>query len=668
MFSKHQNQLGNTPFLLFSIFLFCSSLAIWQYQIPPFNFISLKLNDLNFSLNQKQPHPDIVFVAIDEKSVNKLGRWPWDRKTQAMILDKLSPAKIIGLDIVFSEASNQEADTLLATAINSNNTICSFFFRNESTQTMNDDIRWLMSDSALERIRLSNTPQLSGKYIETNIMQIMESCTASAAISTVLDKDTLVRKYPLTLYFDGENFPSLGTQILRHHLNQELFIDDDTGVTRASIGNNPVPVDTLNLSYLNYYAMENYRIISAVDLLHDNSDIKNKIVIFGISEAGLTDVRSTPIGNIPGPLIHYTFISNILDNTLLTIPEILNHLLFVFFFLLPLLLPLIAKQVVTRATCYFLISLIFIIITKTAYAYNHILIESFYPLFALSLMSIFQELRLYQFSEKENKLISTAFESYVSPEILRQLKNNKEELSLGGVEKEISVLFCDIRNFTNISENMASTELVNLLNKHFEPLTKEIISNQGMLDKYIGDAVMAIFNAPIELSNHQAIACKVALNMLHIVNNNKDTNDKIKVGIGICSGPAVIGNMGSSLRFNYTAVGDTVNIASRLEGLCKTYAAPIIVSESTIATLDASFLYRYLDQVNVKGKDQALNIYELMENTDKNQKLKQLFDVAIIEMKNGNIEKGKNLLQQCENEFDDQVSSAILKIQFDTHS
>jgi adenylate cyclase len=259
-----------------------------------------------------------------------------------------------------------------------------------------------------------------------------------------------------------------------------------------------------------------------------------------------------------------------------------------------------------------------------------------------------------------------AFSSYVSPQLLEIITKEPDKLSLGGEKRNITVLFSDIRGFTTISEKLNPESLVNLLNEFLNPMTEIILRNGGMLDKYIGDAIMAIFNAPVDIGDHPDRACTSALEM---VQKTKELNDlfkrefnvDIRIGIGINTGEAVVGNMGSKVRFDYTAIGDTVNLASRLEGLNKLYKTDIIISEFTKKGLRARFLTRKLDVVVVKGKREPVPIYELLEDNQRNREMVNEFEMALNEYLSGNFDNAKLIFEEVSIRFGDPTSGVFLR-------
>jgi adenylate cyclase len=299
-------------------------------------------------------------------------------------------------------------------------------------------------------------------------------------------------------------------------------------------------------------------------------------------------------------------------------------------------------------------------------------IDLFYPLISLILSLIVVEAIAFKLQEESGKFMRGAFSSYLSGDLLDELIKNPKALSLGGEKKELSILFSDIRGFTTISESMAPEKLIDLLNRYFTPMTNTVLDNRGMLDKYIGDAVMAFFNAPVDVKNHADAACNTALEMiekLEILNQEliKEGIKPIKIGIGINTAEVIVGNMGSDTRFNYTVIGDGVNLASRVEGLTKNYGKAgsgvgvnILITEFTVEKLNGEFLYREIEPVKVKGKDKAVLLYQLLPNIQEYREIKTLYDKALLEYKENNFEVAEKLFLKLIEEYDDNPSKYFL--------
>jgi adenylate cyclase len=656
--------------LIIFLFAFC----IYKTKPSLIHKIALNVQDMKFIARKNtkyQPKPidNILIVAVDEKSVNQLGRWPWDRKVIGDLFKKLNMASIVGLDIVFSEKTNEQSDNYLAEVIEDNdNIILGFFFRNDSTQKTTTEIEDRLSDYALNRIEfLSKKIGLREfKFAETNIPVISESALSGAFFSTEPDIDGLYRNYPLAFMYNGNIYPSLAVQLVRFYLNKDLYLKlDDKGIKEFSIDN--ITIKNSNRIKLNFY--DDIKYISAIDILSGAIKpdfFKNKIVIVGVTEIGVFDLRPTPIDTItPGVSLHLTAVSNILKKEFLTSSVFADVLLMILAVLFPFFLSFI-ENLFIRISGYLIGLILFISISYLTFFYKNLWLNEFYFATALILSSVFIEILAFLNTEAKSREIKKAFSAYVSPEVVNIMTKDPDKLKLGGEEREISVMFADIRGFTTLSEKLNSEEIVYILNRLNDPLTEVILKNEGLLDKYIGDAIMALFNTPIDIENHADKCCLSALEMvkkLHVVNEQFKAENlpEVDIGIGINSGNATVGNMGSKIRFDYTAIGDTVNLASRLEGLNKTYKSRIIISEFTLEKLKGDFLSRQLDKVRVKGKHIPIKIFELLENTETNQNLKKDYEEALKMYFDKEFKIALKKFEDIYKTYDDKTSEIFIK-------
>lgn len=659
---------------ILAISLILSLVLFFHHQ--KYNFletISLSINDYKYKLKSSfapsEINENIVIVAVDEKSINKLGRWPWDRRKIAELFSKLKPAAIIGLDIVFSEKSNEADDNLLANVIAENgNIIGGIFFRSEATETANESLLDVLSDSTIFRVKLLD--KFIGikefKYIEPNIPEITESLAASAFFTIEPDLDGLYRNYPFFYLHKGLIFPSLGMQMLRFYLNSDIEATfDDKGLKKFVLGE--LTYENANALRLNFYNKVNY--ISAVDILSGKvktKNLENKIIIVGITETGIYDLRPTPIDAVtPGVSLHATFISNFLDRNLIYERPAFNNLLIILSGLFIFIISFIRK-ILNRVASYVILFFILYSVSIYIFVYKHLWLNDFYFIFAFLLSALSIELILFILTDIKAISIKKAFSSYVSPDVVEIMTENPEKLKLGGETREITIIFTDLRGFTTLSEGLKSEEVVYMLNQLNSPLTHTILKHKGLLDKYIGDAIMAIFNAPVNIPNHADMACKASLEMLNIIDkvNEKFRSEglpSVDIGIGINTGIATVGNIGSDIRFDYTAIGDSVNLASRLEGLNKIYKTQIIISEFVVEKLQDNYCYRLLDKVIVKGKEKPVTIYQLLKDNPENKKLTESFNDAIKLYFSKQFEDALTKFSYIYNNFNDQTSAVFIE-------
>ncbi|WP_345993423.1 adenylate/guanylate cyclase domain-containing protein [Sulfurimonas sp. HSL-1716] len=662
--------------ILFPILL--TSLALYHYKVEPFESFSLRFNDIDFDLQKKSPDKRIVFVAVDEQSVNEYGRWPWDREILAKGISKLNQADVVLMDMIFSEPTEKQKDRALADSLSGlKSSVCGFFLRHNATQKITPDQENVLGDSSLDLLQsqiasFGDPKFISADNAEMNILPILQSCSMSGSFSTLRESDHLLRSYPVAVYFDNMLFPSLAVQGLRLILNKDIKRIDSRHV---SIGEYRVNINEKGFVRLNFYQPKQYKIISFLDLVQGKVKpdyFKNKIVILGITEVGAGDIAATPMGALYGPLLHYTFLSNLLSHHLITEPPYITSVLIVIMVLLPFILLLFVKKVVNRVVLDIVGYLLVYLFVRYIFVFYNIYSDAFYPLVAFILSTVSVEVMAFTIQEKGSRFIRNAFSSYLSADLLDKLIKNPEALSLGGEKKELSILFSDIRGFTTISESMDPVSLIKLLNRYFTPMTDAVLQNGGMLDKYIGDAVMAFFNAPVDVPDHANASCRAALQMIEELDKlNKELSlegiDPIRIGIGINTDEVVVGNMGSNTRFNYTVIGDGVNLASRVEGITKNYAVNILITEFTLKRLKEGFLTRVIEPVKVKGKDEAVLLYELMSNSDRNVNIKKDYDRALDLYKNSKFEEAIVIFENLIGEYDDSVSKYFLPLVRERH-
>jgi len=625
-------------------FIIVSILAVLGYYHQPsaIQKFSLGLEDLKFTARSALglspvANENIVIIEVDEPSVNVIGRWPWNRDVMSQMFANLSEATVVGLDIVFSETSDADKDQMLAdTMYDNGNIILGYFFRDIATEeTTEKDIDYLQDCAYLNFEILDGTVGVKEfPFAEVNIPLIAESGLTCAYFSTEPDTDGLYRRYPLAYIHKGYVLPPLAVQMLRYYENKEVDLKlNKNGVKSFEIGD--LKVKDRSYVRLNYY--DDVKYVSAYEVINGTippSFFKDKMVIVGVTEVGVYDMRPTPINSItPGVSLHYVALSNLLQNELLKTSELADYIsIFVTLFLV-LAISFMRKQIY-RIGFYALV-----ITASGATSYCMLFFGNFWQheFFTIMPSVIFiASLETFAFFtvERKAKEVKKAFTSYVSPALVDEIQKNPDKLKLGGEERCISVMFSDIRGFTSLSESLTAPELVSMLNKIHDPMTKVVLNNNGMLDKYIGDAMMVLYNTPLDLDDHADMAVLSALQLIRTLHEINDRFTEaglpnIDVGVGVNSGNAVCGNMGSQVRFEYTAIGDSVNLASRLEGLCKAYKTRIVISEYTKDMCKMQFLMRKLDNVKVKGKNKPVAIFEVMEDTEELRKLKEAFDEAL---------------------------------------
>ena len=659
----------NRNYLLFLIPLIVIFLYLQKFS--GIEIIALKIEDTKLKLRNflnlsPLPPENILLVKVDGKSVSEVGRWPWDRKVIGDLIRLLSDADLILLDIVFSEPSNPKSDKYLEESIReAGNVILGYFFRTDFQKVYSEESINLLYDREfiryISKSDYVDLPQLP--YVELNLPQFMSVALSYGSFNAIPDPDGLYRNYPIMFAYKGHIFLTSAFEAYRFYKNTDYeAVLSERGIEKLKIGKEEIPIYKNKFLKLNFYAK--VRSVSASDILFKRykESLKGKVVIVGITETGIFDMRPTPLSPVtPGVYLHYVALGNLIQGSFLRTSELMNLILI----LLTSISIFISDKISfrKRLTLHFLLLSPFIFIPYTLYIYNWDL-SLFYPVLSYILIFLFKEGNNVVNYELRILYLRRAFSSYVSPEILEIITKNPEKLKLGGERREVSVLFSDIRNFTSLSESIEPEVLVKFLNSYFDPMTKIILEEKGMLDKYIGDAIMAIFNAPVDVENHADRACTAALRMIRKLRElnerfNEEFSISVNIGIGINTGYVIAGNMGSTFRFEYTVVGDTVNLASRLEGLNKIYGTQIIISEYTKNKLKGSYLLRELDLVVVKGKRKPTLIYELMEFNAMNLQIKKLYEEALKKYFNGNFSDAKEEFERIFKVYGDNPSKVM---------
>ncbi|MCG5549044.1 adenylate/guanylate cyclase domain-containing protein [Halorhodospira halochloris] len=586
------------------------------------------MNNNFFSFGAEKAPEEVVFVEIDSESVSEFGRWPWPRSLIAEGLHQLSKAKVIGLDMLFAEPSEESEDEKLAAAIEKQAIVGGVFLSGTPIQALNQKQYAAVVDSSLTRAQ--NASLYRGESLDPPIEKILEAYPLISSLDIVPDADQQLRRYPLAFGVRGSAFPSLGIQMWRWAEHQVVEISKGA----ASLGEQDIPIDDRSRVFLNYYPdRESYNRIPFVEIMEDDWDptrVAGKWVIVGVSEAGLTDIRATPIGLLPGPLVHATFLANVLDDNLLAPvdgPELLVVLIVI---AVVIVLAVNLLSLWLRFLTYIALAALIYSSGLALYVFSNMWLEVFYPLLFLTLGLVLAESWLFAKNQNETRYLRSAFSSYVAPRLVEQIVDRQSSLNLGGKRQQITVLFADLRNFTPTSEALSTEEVVGLLNAYFGEMIDCVQSHDGTLDKLLGDGLMALFNAPLADPNHEYNACRAAVAMqkaLMKFNSQFPEGDlrRLTMGIGINTGEAIVGNIGAADRFNYTAIGDVVNSAARLEAATKGIAAGhgngepkfsgILIGERTYEAVKDRIATRYFDDLKVKGISKPIRTWELVVAT-----------------------------------------------------
>lgn len=642
----------------FSAILVLTAALLLQIYDPPFlsNFRDRVFDFYQQSLPRVavEPRP-VVVIDIDENSLLNLGQWPWPRSYLAQLVTNATRkgAAVIGFDIIFAEADRLSPDKvsqsipglskemktqlstlpsfdrIFASEIAASRVVLGISVSPETDGANNYGMERIPSFAVLGKDPkpfLKNFPALIG-----NIVELDKAATGRGMISLDQDFDGIVRRVPLANKVGDKIIPTLALDMLRVATGRNVVIQtNDNGIVGFKIAGTLVPTDTKGRIWIKYSEFDPEQYISALDVINDTVDparLAGKMVLVGTSATGLKDLRTSPLtSNLPGVEMHLQLLENIWTQSYMFRPEYVALFEWLGTLLTGLTLIVLVPLVGARTTLGLLVLVGTVAVSSSAYffIYHSVLIDVTYTIFASTLIYITLVYANYLSTEQERTRIRTAFALYLSPELVSRLSASPESLVLGGEEKEMTFMFCDIRDFTAISEGYKHDPqgLTYLLNRFLTPMTGEILGRNGTIDKYMGDSIMAFWNAPIDNPMHTKDAADTALQMIpHLGKLNAElkveaiAEDRIfnplRVGIGLNTGSCIVGNLGSEQRFDYSVLGDPVNLASRLEGQTKDYGFSIIIGETTAEYL-AGYAMIELDLIAVKGKQDAVRIYGLL--------------------------------------------------------
>lgn len=659
----------------------------------------------------RQATDKVVMVDIDEASMADpdIGQWPWPRDIVARLVENLSEmgAKTITFDMVFAENDRTspkqiarkmpedialvlenmpDNDQVFAKAISdADNVILGFIWTQDSDVTHRLPINHAntMIKKGAEIFK-KTAPFMTG--IVTNIPALPQASAGSGSFGVSPEVDGIVRKVPLIFrtgnYEQSSNreiYPSLAIDTIRVASNRmrPLIIapkkyDKEDKFKRLFgypfelvAGEYKIPLDIDGNIYTYFSEARDEKYISARKIIHNEIDpelIKDKIVFIGTSAEGLKDIRSTPLNLfIPGVEMHMNVVEQILTGEFLTRTTIFKGAETIAFSVAGIFLILLSVFIGTIALTFVSSAMIASAIGFSWYAFSelHMLFDPVYFSVVLALLYVVASLFAYLRSETEKKRVRQAFGLYISPDYMVELTENPDALKLGGETKELSVMFTDIRSFTSISEKLSPEELITLMNDFLTPMSNLVMENRGTIDKYMGDAMMAFWNAPLEVPDHALMACKSALEMnkaLIPINEKQKEKDgentiTLKAGIGIATGEASVGNMGSKQRFAYSALGDTVNLASRLEGQTKNYGVTNLVNEQTVISCP-ELAFIEADIIKVKGKQEPVRIFTLIGDEEYAKtpdflKWRETHDEMLYSYRNGDMSQALSLIEKC---------------------
>ena len=607
--------------------------------------------------------PRVVIIDIDEKSIAAEGRWPWGRdKLSALVTQAFDnyKVKVIGFDVFFPEADTSSGlanlELLGSTSLKMNAEFQqklaelrpSLDFDAQFVETIKKHsvvLGFAASNerAGLEKLALGvlptpaftmttfnnrpiSSPEITG--YSGNLKALQDVASATGHILPQIDFDGVTRRLPLFIKFKDGYYESLSLAVYRAYLDNEpikVVLREDEGDSRTKIKNvqlrnTTIPLDDDGSSLIPFRgASPMYRYISATDVIRgklNKGELEGKIALVGTSAQGVFDLRSTPVGEVyPGVETHANMLSGYLDNNLKRKPQYETAIkaLTILLIGLPLAIALVKMNPLV-ATITVLVTLAFVAAFNMYWWYQGFVLPLAMPLLLIGVLFLLNMAYGFFIEARSRRQITGIFGTYVPKELVDEMAKDPGTYTTKGESRDMTVLFSDVRNFTTISEGLAPTELTAMMNAYLTHMTESIQQDRGTIDKYIGDAIMAFWGAPLKDEKHAEHALNSALAMQKKVKEIgpdfiKRGWPKLEIGVGLNCGMMNVGDMGSTFRRAYTVLGDAVNLAARLEGLTKEYGVGILVSENIVNAVPA-VIYRELDRVRVKGKLEPISIYE----------------------------------------------------------
>ena len=608
----------------------------------------------------------VAILDIDEASIQTLGQWPWPRTRMAELVSRLTQNGVVAtaFDIVFSEPDRTSPDRIAADnatlpadvvaalkQLPSNDSVFAQALSRARIVLGQTSVRSVADTKATQATAIPDVPHAilgedPTRYLPNypalvqNLPELEQAAIGRGIFNSATDTDNVFRRVPMVISVDGKLRLSLSAELLRVATGASAFAvrTNEAGVEGIKIGRTLIATNAEGNIWPYLTPSLAARYISALDLINGAvapNRLRGHLVLVGTSAVGLGDFRATPLGvQVPGVEIHAQALENILTNTMLVRPnyalgaEVLA--------IIALGLGAIILVPMLGATWAALSAIIVLggYVAACWYAFDshRLLIDPLYPTLSAALIFILMSVFNYMREEKRRAEIRSAFGQYVSPDVVDSLADNPQALSLGGQTRDLTILFSDVRGFTAISESYRENPqgLTHLMNVFLNCLSNAVLRQKGTIDKFMGDAIMAFWNAPVTNPNHPLAACRAALDMIRDVDTlNEDMKAEyeqrladgeataegyhpINIGIGINTGTCVVGNMGSDSRFDYTALGDAVNLASRLEGQSKPYGIKIVLGQATAKAIEGELATFQVDRIRVKGKQEPETIFALL--------------------------------------------------------
>ncbi|MDF1780577.1 MAG: adenylate/guanylate cyclase domain-containing protein [Alcanivoracaceae bacterium] len=600
----------------------------------------------------------VIIADIDEKSLAEIGHWPWNRGVLADLMNSLFDhynVKTVGFDVVFAEPDTDQGVSAmreLASGSLKNNSsyqrawkkiekeldydkqfsdsfvghkvVTGFVFDQADPETLNDlpEPVGELPENLHGVLPLAQPPGYTGN------LKVLQDTAWSGGFfdNPTLDSDGVFRRVPVIQEFNGKLYNSLAFGLLRAALDDppiDLIMDNSGSypfIDAIKVGDDEIPLAPLAAVLVPYrgksYSFPYFSVSDIIEKRIDKSELEGRIVLLGTSAPGLKDQRTTPFeSSYPGVEVHANLVAGMLDGNIKRQPGWVIAVEFFMLLLISITLGILNNRLEPMRSLIITVAVVAALLIFNMWAWNkNLVLPIVSPLLLTIIIFIIQSLWGF-FAEARNKRqLATLFGQYIPPELVEEMAETPNKIDISGESRELTVLFSDVRGFTTISEGLDPHELTTLMNEMLTPMTHVIHEHRGTIDKYMGDAIMAFWGAPLADQQHARHALDAAMDMIKALPKiNERFSERgwpeINIGVGLNTGNMSVGNMGSEFRMAYTVMGDAVNLGSRLESLTKQYGVNIIVSEFTRAAVP-EYAYRELDRVRVKGKEEPVAIYQ----------------------------------------------------------
>ena len=647
--------IGFGRLLALALLVGVMALRIWDP--VPIEFARLKIFDFYQLLKPREPAKQpIAIIDLDEESMAELGQWPWPRTLIAKLVAQLAAYQTVAVafDFVFPEpdrtspavlaeqlpglsetqraelAALPDNDAVLAATLAKSRVVLG---QSGFARRLDGDERPIEPHS-IAMLGPDPRPYLFRFNDLVRNLPVLEEAAMGRGSFTILpERDGVVRRVPALITVGDTIVPTLSLELLRLATGQQTYAvkTDEAGVKAIVLGGVEIPTDSNGRLYVYFSPFDQSRYISAKDVINGTvprEALAGRVVFFGTSATGLLDIKSTPVNDgVPGVEVHVQLLEAMLTGTQLVRPNyaigaelVMGAVVGLGLIVIVPLLGAIWSLAVGAGIAASLVAGSWYLFSEEG-----LLIDVAFALSTSLLLYAFLVYENYIKEEAQKRQVRGAFSQYLSPALVEQLAAHPERLVLGGETREMTFLFCDVRGFTSISEQFSDDPagLTSLINRLLTPLTSAILEREGTIDKYMGDCIMAFWNAPLDDAEHALNACEAALDMLRrleALNSEREREAEeaglpflpLNVGIGLNTGNCTVGNMGSDQRFDYSVLGDAVNLASRLEGQSKTYGATVVIGDRTAEVAGERVAQLELDLIAVKGKTEPERIFALL--------------------------------------------------------